>query len=66
MAKLVGLSKPAALKIMRARRANDCGVEWARINACRSERAFGGKMIWGAMGVGMGILLAFRSREKIN
>jgi hypothetical protein len=35
-------------------------VEWARINACKSDRAFCVKMMRGAMGVGMGTLLAKR------
>src|SRR5712691_4285715 len=58
--RLVGRSSSAALKTMRARNASDCGVDWARATACRSVRAFCDKMMGGAMGVGIGCLLAKR------
>src|SRR5215471_2507640 len=58
--RFVGVSISVALKMIRARKLSDCGVEWARANACRSVRAFCDKMMRGAKGVGMGELLAKR------
>jgi hypothetical protein len=60
-----GVSASAALKIIWARKASDCGVEWARAKAWRSIRAFCDKMMRGAKGVGMVTLLAKRLRKFI-
>src|SRR5215813_9388932 len=46
--RFVGVSISVALKMIRARKLSDCGVEWARANACRSVRAFCDKMMRGA------------------
>ena len=58
--RLVGRSGSPALRMMRARKASDGGVEEARAKACRSARAFCAQMMRGAMGVGLGCLLAKR------
>ena len=60
MVRLVGWSTSAARKIMRARNARDCGVEWARATVCKAVRAFCDKVMRGARGVGIGGLLAKR------
>jgi hypothetical protein len=65
MCTFVGVSASAARKIIRARKASACGVEWARAKVCRSIRAFGDKMIRGAKGVGMVALLAKGLWESI-
>jgi hypothetical protein len=60
MCRWVGWSPAAARKTMRARKANACGVVWARTNICRSCRAFCAQIMRGAIGVGIGCLLATR------